>query len=151
MATDFPSSNPHTSPTIDIFPIVNEQKHQVGVFLSGANPVHILWPYCVQKQLYTTFKAQVAFPHLFLLTTGLLCAIIYHAESIKDSHFTCFTDSYLLTMIMRKGHDKRCRKTSAVIEAITVSLAHLDALSFFHAYPMQLSSSRHSCPNHTLA
>ena len=76
-------------------------------------------------------KAHVAFPHLFLITTNLLCAVFYHANSIKGLHFACFTDSYLLAMIMPKGHNKRCHRMSAIIKAITVSLIHLDALPSF--------------------
>ena len=62
---------------------------------------------------------------------GLLCAIYTHARAIKGLHFICFMDSTHLEMIMRKGCDKRCRKTSTLIKAIFVTLVHLNAVPSF--------------------
>ena len=49
----------------------------------------------------------------------------------RDSHFTCVIDSVILESILRKGRDKRCRKTSTLIRAIFVTLIHLNALPSF--------------------
>ena len=57
----------------------------------------------------------------------------------KYSHFTCFTDSPLLLMIMRKGCNKICCKTSTLIEAISIALIHLYALPSFELSGMPSS------------
>ena len=43
----------------------------------------------------------------------------------------CFIDSVILESILRKGRDKRCRKTSTLIRAIFVTLIHLNAVPSF--------------------
>merc|ERR1711872_590676 len=53
------------------------------------------------------------------------------AATIRGTEFTCFTDSALLAMILRKGRDKRCWRTSNLIKAIFTTLIHLNALPSF--------------------
>ena len=46
-------------------------------------------------------------------------------------HFTCYIDSPTLAIILRKGRDKRCKRTTTVLEAILLSLINLDAFPSF--------------------
>ena len=119
------------SRAIGVFPILNDQHHHIGTLLAGPDLAHIFWPESLQKLLFTSPATKLAFIHLFLITVGILCAVYTHADSIKDLHFTCFTDSPLLLRIMHKRQDKACCKTSALIEAISVALIHLDVLPSF--------------------
>ena len=79
----------------------------------------------LQKRVFSPKDLKLAFPHLFLLTLGLLCSVTMFAETIRGTDFTCFMDSALLSMILRKGRDKRCHRTSALIKAIFTTLIHL--------------------------
>ena len=92
----------------------------------GPSPVRILWPNNLQRKIFVSPATKLDFPHLYLLTSGLLCV---HAKAMGHSSFTCFTDSALLEMIMHKGRDKKCLKTLALIKAIF--MIHLDALPTF--------------------
>ena len=122
---------PLTGPAIGIFPIIDSQCHHIRVYLLGQRPVCIFWSDNLQIKVFSSSATRLNFPHLFLLTLGLLCAVYVHAKTIKHSSFTCFTDSTLLVMIMQKGRDKQCRKTLALIKAIFTNLIHLGALPTF--------------------
>ena len=81
--------------------------------------------------MFSPTGLKLAFPHIFLLTLGLLCAVTTFAETIRGTDFTCFMDSALLSMILRKGRDKRCHRTSALIKTIFMTLIHLSAQPSF--------------------
>ena len=76
-------------------------------------------------------KDTIAFPQVFLMTVGLLCAVWLSSRYIRDSHFTCYIDSPILASILHKGRDKRCKRTTTVIEAVFLSLINLDAFPTF--------------------
>ena len=122
---------PLTGPAIGVFPITDDQGHHIGVLLHGPSPTRIFWPTALQKRVFSPTDLKLAFPHIFLLTLGLLCAVATYAETIRGTDFTCFTDSALLSMILRKGRDKRCWRTSALIKAIFTTLIHLSAQPSF--------------------
>ena len=122
---------PLTGPAIGVFPIINDQGHHIGVFIQSQSPTRIFWSKALQDRVFLPSNLKLAFPHVFLLTLGLLCAITTHAATIRGTEFTCFTDSALLTMILRKGRDKRCWRTSNLIKAIFTTLIHLSALPSF--------------------
>ena len=134
---------PLMSPSISVFLIKNKFNHCVGVLLTGTSLACILWPDGLQKLFFVAPKACVAFPHVLLLSVSLLCTTILQADSLKNSHFACYTDLALLAIIMRKGCDKWCLRTSM----ITISLLLLDALPSFELYPAH--SSKSSSGRHT--
>ena len=122
---------PLTGPAIGVFPILDEQGHHIGVILHGPSPTHIFWPTSFQEKVFSPTGLKLAFPHIFLLTLGLLCAVTTYATTIRSTDFTCFMDSALLSMILRKGRDKRCWRTSGLIKAIFMTLIHLSAQPSF--------------------
>ena len=122
---------PLTGPAIGVFPITNDQGHHIGVLIQSQSPTRIFWSKALQDRVFLPSNLKLAFPHVFLLTLGLLCAVTTHAATIRGTEFTCFTDSALLTMILRKGRDKRCWRTSNLIKAIFTTLIHLSALPSF--------------------
>merc|ERR1711872_610887 len=123
--------SPLRGPAIGVFPITNDQGHHIGVILQSRSPTRIFWSKALQERVFSPSNLKLAFPHVFLLTLGLLCAVTAHAETIRGTEFTCFTDSALLTMILRKGHDKKCWRTSSLIKAIFTTLIHLSASPSF--------------------
>ena len=122
---------PLTGPAIGVFPITNDQGHHIGVLLHGPSPTRIFWSTALQKRVFSPMDLKLAFPHVFLLALGLLCAVTTYATTIRGTDFTCFMDSALLSMILRKGRDKRCWRTSGLIKAIFMTLIHLSALPSF--------------------
>merc|ERR1711872_1003065 len=122
---------PLTGPAIGVFLIVNNQGHHIGVILQGPSPTRIFWSTALQKRVFSPTDLKLAFPHVFLLTLGLLCAVTTYATTIRGTNFTCFTDSALLSTILRKGREKRCWRTSGLIKAIFTTLIHLSALPSF--------------------
>ena len=122
---------PLFSPFISITSIQDREGHHTGIAVSGAASGHLIWPECLTQQVFTRSTSSTAFPLLFLHTVGLLCAIWAAGPRIRDSHFTCLIDLPMLSTILRKGRDKKCRRTTIVIEAIFLSLVHLDAFPSF--------------------
>ena len=119
---------PLTGPAIGVFPIINDQGHHIGVILQSRSPTRIFWSKALQERVFSPSNLKLAFPHVFLLALGLLCAVTTHAATIRGTEFT---DSALLTMILRKGRDKKCWRTSSLIKAIFMTLIHLSALPSF--------------------
>ena len=101
------------------------------MLLQGPVRARIFWPSALQKRAFSPADLKLAFPHIFLLTLGLLCAVVTYTKTVRHTDFTCFTDSALLTMILRKGRDKKCWRTSALIKAIFATLIHLSAQPLF--------------------
>ena len=123
-------SAPLASPTIGIFSVLKNGRH-IGVAISGRTPCCFLWSDCLRQKVFCSSTIQLAFPKVFLLMVGLLCAIWISSRYIRNSHFTCYIDSPTLTIILRKGRDKRCKRTTTVLEAIFLSLINLDAFPSF--------------------
>ena len=122
---------PLTSPAIGIFEIKDEAKRHVGVAIEGNLPGRIIWPDCLRRKVFYAMRDKIDFPLIFLLTVGLLCAVWRSSRYIRGSHFTCYIDSPILANILRKGRDKRCKRTTMVIEAVFLSLINLDAFPTF--------------------
>ena len=114
---------PLSNCAIGVFPIRDDNCRHIGILSTGPTPFHFLWPNNLQTQVFITPATKLKFPHVYLLTLGLLCAILIHAKDIRNSHFTCFLESVLLESILQKGCDKRCRKTSTLIKAIFVTVS----------------------------
>ena len=87
------------------------------------------------SKVFCNLTIQFAFPQVFLLTVGILCAVWLSSQQIRDSHFTCYIDSPILAMILRKGRDKRCKRTTTVIEAAFLGMINLDAFPSFELRP----------------
>ena len=113
---------PHMHCAIGVFPIWDNDHCHMGILSTGPTPFRLDWPQRLQTQVFVTPATKLAFPHVYLLTLGLLSMLLIHAKAIRDSHFTCFLDSVILKSILRKGHDKRCCKTSTLIKAIFITL-----------------------------
>jgi len=124
---------PLISPFISVTTIRSSAGLHIGIAIQGAVAGQFIWPDYLTKQVFAKSPSTLAFPQLFLHTVGLLCALWKAGPSIRGSHFTCLIDSPLLTTILRKGRDKRCHRTTTVIEAIFLALVHLDALPSFEA------------------
>ena len=124
-------SAPLTSPAIGIFEVKDREGHHVGVSIEGSPSVRIMWPDCLRRKVFYTMKDKIAFPQVFLMTVGLLCAIWLASHYIRDSHFTCYIDSPILATILRKGRDKRCKRTTTVMEAAFLGMINLDAFPTF--------------------
>ena len=122
---------PLASPLISISSITNGSGQHTGIAIEGEISRRITWPSCLTKQVFSKSGTAPPYPLLFLQTVGLLCAIWLSSQYIRDSHFTCLIDSPMLAMILRKGRDKKCRRTTIVIEAIFLALVYLDALPSF--------------------
>ena len=124
-------SAPLSSPSIGVFALTDNHDLPIGVTITGRSPRCIVWPEAVRRQIFCSPAPKLAFPHVFALAVGLLCATWISGRDIRDSHFTCYIDSPVLAIILRKGRDKRCRHTTTVLEAIFLSLINLDALPSF--------------------
>ena len=83
---------PLTHCAIGVFAILDNDRHHVGILSTGPTPFRIDWPQRLQTQVFVTPATKLAFPHMYLLTLGLLSALLIHAKAIRDSHFTCFLD-----------------------------------------------------------
>ena len=106
-AISLPSiSAPLASPTIGIFEIKGKEGRHVGVAITGRAPRQIIWSDCLRRKVFCNLTIQIAFPQVFLLAVGLLCAVWLSSQHICDLHFTCYIDSLILAMILRKGRDK---------------------------------------------
>merc|ERR1712082_98089 len=103
----------------------------IGVTITGRSPCRIIWPEAIRKEIFCSPAPKLAFPHVFALAIGLLCATWISGHFIRDSHFTCYIDSPVLAIILRKGRDKKGHRTTTVLEAIFLSLINLDALPSF--------------------
>ena len=110
-------SAPLASPTIGIFKIKGKEGRHVGLAITGKTPCQITWSDCLRRKVFCNTTIVFAFPQVFLLTVGLLCAVWLSSQQIHDSHFTCYIDSPILAMILRKRRDKQCKRTTTVIEA----------------------------------
>ena len=122
---------PLTSPAIGIFEIKGEAERHVGVAIKGSPSVRIIWPDGLRRKVFYASRDTIAFPQVFFMTVGLLCAVWLSSRYIRDSHFTCYIDSPILATILRKGRDKRCKRTTTVMEAAFLSLINLDAFPTF--------------------
>ena len=124
-------SAPLSSPAIGILEIKDKNGHHIGVTIEGNPSARIMWTDALRQQVFCAMKDNIAFPQVFLMSVGLLCAVWLSSHYIRDSHFTCYIDSPILATILRKGRDKRCRRTTTVIEAIFLSMINLDAFPAF--------------------
>ena len=122
---------PLSSPVIGIFEIKGEANRHVGVAIEGSSSVRIIWSDCLRRKVFCAMKDTIAFPQVFLMTVGLLCAVWLSSRYIRDSHFTCYIDSPILATMLRKGRDKRCRRTTTVMEAAFLGMINLDAFPTF--------------------
>ena len=120
---------------IGIFEIKGKEGRHVGVAITGKAPRQIIWSDCLRRKVFCNTTIQIAFPQVFLLAVGLLCAVWLSSQHIRDSHFTCYIDSPILAMILRKGRDKRCKCTTTVIEAAFLGMINLDAFPSFELQP----------------
>ena len=118
---------PLTSPAIGVAQISDKRGRYIGVAISGRVPSRLIWPECLRKQVFSGDSTKLVYPSLFLQTVGLLCAIWIHGRDIRDSHFVCKVDAPMLATIWRKGRDKKCQRTSRILETIALMLVHLDA------------------------
>ena len=91
---------------IGVFPIIDSNRHHVGILSTGPTPIRFFWPDRLQTQVFVAPAMKLAFPHVYLHTLGLLSTLFVHAKAVRDSHFTCFIDSVILESILRKGRDK---------------------------------------------
>ena len=89
------------------------------------------WSKCLRQKVFCSSTMKLAFPQVFLLAVGLLCAVWTPSKHIRNSYFTCYIDSPTLAIILRKGRDKRCKRTTTVLEAIFLCLINLDAFLSF--------------------
>ena len=124
-------SAPLTSPTIGIFKVKGEDKRHAGMAITGKSPCRIIWSDCLHRKVFCNMTIKIAFPQVFLLAVGLLCAVWLSSQHIRDSHFTCYIDSPTLAIILHKGRDEQCKRTTTVLEAIFLSLINLDAFPSF--------------------
>ena len=132
---------PLTQPVIGVFPILDDDRRHIGILSTGPTQIRFDWPRSLQERIFLCPATKLAYPHVYVYTLGVLCALFEHAKAIKDSHFTCFISSAILEQILRKGRDKRCRKTTTLIRAIYVTLIHLNAVPSF------ILSKIPSCPD----
>ena len=119
------------SPAIGIFEIKNKAGRHVGIAIEGSPSVRIIWSDCLRRKVFCAMKDTIAFPQVFLMTVGLLCAVWLSSRYIRSAHFTCYTDSPILATMLRKGRDKRCRRTTTVMEAAFLGMINLDAFPTF--------------------
>ena len=128
----YPSiSAPLTSPAIGIFEVKDRVGHHLGVTIIGSPSARIMWPESLRREVFCAMRDKIDFPQVFLTSVGLLCAIWLTSRYIRDSHFTCYVDSPILATVLRKGRDKRCKRTTTVIEAAFRCTINLDAFPSF--------------------
>ena len=63
---------PLTSCAIGVFPVLDDHRHHVGILSTGPTPVCLLWPKSLQMCVFVSPASRLDYPHLYLLTLGLL-------------------------------------------------------------------------------